>query len=550
MPGKKGGGDSGTGGTGGGTGPGGTAPGGGTNAEIAYHFFISHGLSPGAAAGILGNLMVESGINPGAIGDGGSSFGIAQWHLGRADALRSFAGSSGQDWHSLSAQLAYLWHELQTSYGSVLGQLKTTGSSSQAASIFAGGYERPASTDYSNRVAGAQSVMGAVSSGNWAGISTAGGAGGGGGGGAGGGGGSHSSSTSTSTHPYQVNDYLNVMQNWGVPISPAMHAFAAWAANVVSGISTGTSRSSGSSGGGGGSITLPNGQVITTTPSGGSKGSSSTSTSTSHGLGIAEFQYLATLQPWFKELFPGIFEKNGALRMSPAAYSAQFKTYQAIASQYGRGLDRHEFGYALSKNVDRGMFADKLHAIQTVRDNPADFRQLVETAKARGEAPKGGVSKTDLYRFVMGEGPTAWNRLWEESWLRGAAANVGLQTGRDMQRGVIKQIMKQNPDLAHAALSQSGSNAVAANFSKLANDLKTIAPASRLFADHGLHTSDLAQLEFGGPRQAEIALTAQRALASYKAAFQPQAGAELGALGQRVGSGTQKSAVTSPFETP
>ena len=80
----------------------------------------------------------------------------------------------------------------------------------------------------------------------------------------------------------------------------------------------------------------------------------------------------------------------------------------------------------------------------------------------------------------------------------------------------------------------------------------TIAPASRLFADHGLTTKDLAQLEFGGPRQAEIALRAQSALASYTASTKNQA-QQAGGLISRIAtpsSGPNSAGVQSNVPTP
>lgn len=77
------------------------------------------GLSRAQAAGLVGNLLVESGsrINPGAINprdgrDGSDSIGIAQWNSTRAQALRNFAAARGTPVNDLNTQLAYLVSEL------------------------------------------------------------------------------------------------------------------------------------------------------------------------------------------------------------------------------------------------------------------------------------------------------------------------------------------------------------------------------------------------------------------------------------------------------
>ena len=87
------GGGTGGGNTGAGAGGGGTSGGGGSypnnNVKIAMDFFISKGWTKEQAAGIVGNLMVESGnfdqnvINGTKKGDSGQAVGIAQWHPSR-----------------------------------------------------------------------------------------------------------------------------------------------------------------------------------------------------------------------------------------------------------------------------------------------------------------------------------------------------------------------------------------------------------------------------------------------------------------------------------
>lgn len=90
------------------------------NARIAFEYFVSQGLSPVQAAGIVGNLQGESGrglntntINPGDGRDGSDSIGIAQWNSTRAQALRDFAAAKGVPWNDLTTQLEFLHQELK-----------------------------------------------------------------------------------------------------------------------------------------------------------------------------------------------------------------------------------------------------------------------------------------------------------------------------------------------------------------------------------------------------------------------------------------------------
>ena len=90
------------------------------NARIAFEYFVSQGLSPVQAAGIVGNLQGESGrglntqtINPGDGRDGSDSIGIAQWNSTRAQALKDYAASRGVPHTDLNTQLEFLHSELK-----------------------------------------------------------------------------------------------------------------------------------------------------------------------------------------------------------------------------------------------------------------------------------------------------------------------------------------------------------------------------------------------------------------------------------------------------
>ena len=94
---------------------------GNTNIEKAYNFFRekieSSGRSGGSVhaqiSGILGNLMAESRLNPGADNPndkGKPAWGIAQWRGDRLTNLRRTYG----DFPTFENQLAYIWYELNT----------------------------------------------------------------------------------------------------------------------------------------------------------------------------------------------------------------------------------------------------------------------------------------------------------------------------------------------------------------------------------------------------------------------------------------------------
>lgn len=111
-------------------------------------YFMDKGYSKEAAAGIVGNLVHESGgLNPKAIGDNGQAFGLAQWNRkGSPDRYNEFSRNFGKDLTQATEQeqLDFIAHELDNKYKNVGSKLKQQGiSANDAALIFSGEYERP-----------------------------------------------------------------------------------------------------------------------------------------------------------------------------------------------------------------------------------------------------------------------------------------------------------------------------------------------------------------------------------------------------------------------
>lgn len=111
--------------------------------QEAYNFFISKGLQPHQAAGIVGNLIQESGLNPNAVGDDGKAYGIAQWHPDRQNVLNTLSTRNKVDKSDFNQQLEFVWHELNTGHLGVLEKLKTTQNVSQATMLISNSYEIP-----------------------------------------------------------------------------------------------------------------------------------------------------------------------------------------------------------------------------------------------------------------------------------------------------------------------------------------------------------------------------------------------------------------------
>ncbi len=136
---------------------------GGTNGEKAFLYFVGKGLSAEAAAGIIGNFMVESGgltENLDTRASNGTHTGIAQWdNGGRWASLVDFAKGKSLDPYSLFAQLEWTWQELSGSYSGTLNSLKKASSPEDAATEFEATFEISGGSALADREASARKIF-------------------------------------------------------------------------------------------------------------------------------------------------------------------------------------------------------------------------------------------------------------------------------------------------------------------------------------------------------------------------------------------------------
>ncbi len=115
----------------------------------AFNYFRSQGWSPVQAAGIVGNLVQESALNPKAMGDyrngNPTAFGAAQWRNERVTAFNTgFGGTGHLKDASFLKQLEYVNWELRNTYKGAGDRLSRAASVEGATKIFMEDFERPA----------------------------------------------------------------------------------------------------------------------------------------------------------------------------------------------------------------------------------------------------------------------------------------------------------------------------------------------------------------------------------------------------------------------
>lgn len=124
-----------------------------------YQFLTTElGLNSAAACGVLANMEAESGFSPTVYGDGGSSYGLCQWHNERFENLKSFCLLQGYDYWSPDGQLNYLAYELRTRYQSTYAALKRVSNTSdgayEAAYYWCVNFEAPANREEAGALRG------------------------------------------------------------------------------------------------------------------------------------------------------------------------------------------------------------------------------------------------------------------------------------------------------------------------------------------------------------------------------------------------------------
>ena len=164
------------------------------NAEMCWNFLKDKGFSDGAAAGVMGNWKMESGLEPrqcqhgdftgtggqahsfpydppeaslsdeypaDLIGNGSFGYGLAQWtYPSRAQGLVDYAESIGKPSGDIESQLGYFWKECEESYPGVISMMSEE-DPEVAAVTFHDVYENSADVDLTKRQQAAREIYAA-----------------------------------------------------------------------------------------------------------------------------------------------------------------------------------------------------------------------------------------------------------------------------------------------------------------------------------------------------------------------------------------------------
>ena len=114
--------------------------------QIFSYLVLNLGMSNAGACGVLANIQSESNFNTACVGDGGTSYGLCQWHNSRKTNLINFCSDNGYELNSIEGQLAFLGSELATK-SAILNAMKNAENSADgaynAASVWCKDFEVP-----------------------------------------------------------------------------------------------------------------------------------------------------------------------------------------------------------------------------------------------------------------------------------------------------------------------------------------------------------------------------------------------------------------------
>lgn len=130
------------------------------NAMKAMKYFQENGYTEAQAAGMVGNLQMESGkdLNVKSLGDGGKAYGIAQWHPDRQANFKKVYGKDIQG-STLEEQLAFMVWELKNTEKKAGEKIKGATTAKEAAILTDATYERSSGEHTGHRIDNAEALV-------------------------------------------------------------------------------------------------------------------------------------------------------------------------------------------------------------------------------------------------------------------------------------------------------------------------------------------------------------------------------------------------------
>lgn len=249
------------------------------------------------------------------------------------------------------------------------------------------------------------------------------------------------------------------------------------------------------------------------------------------GASSAAFLQAVRATKDYAAAFPGLRRRDGSLRMSEAQYLAGYNSAKDFAATTGRALSKGAYGFAVKNGNSPNEIRAKIQAVDTMKQNSEVLNEFGQYLVATGAA-KAPPKREDLLKFVMKQGPAAWETAWQTAFTASQIEKyAGLDTqvgrGEDISYKGLEKLLKSAPP---------GTDPTKIDWSETARIAAATLPASRLYG-LGITKKDLLKLQLGSPEAVAIEARVKLAQATAEAAGSEQrANPELTRQGQYQGS--------------
>jgi hypothetical protein len=198
----------------------------------------------------------------------------------------------------------------------------------------------------------------------------------------------------------------------------------------------------------------------------------------------------------FQRMFPGIFNKDGSLKMSPSQYLQMaygMNGYQDIAKQFGIKVGPKKIGTLIHGNVSPDEWAFKAMVYQQAKATEEyrnEFNQVLEASG--GQA----LSKGDWFNFIARKSHARVENLYEAVALRMADLDISPEAALEAAKAIGAESPTEKVDI----------NAIIGEVRKFKNSIGPELEAA------GITDADLAVLQSGGADPRGLSTTLQQIL--------------------------------------
>jgi hypothetical protein len=198
----------------------------------------------------------------------------------------------------------------------------------------------------------------------------------------------------------------------------------------------------------------------------------------------------------FQRMFPGIFNKDGSLKMSPSQYlqmSYGMNGYQDIGKQFGIKVGPRKIGKLVAGNVSPDEWAFKAMVLQQARQTEQYREEFNGVLEASGGQP---LSKSDWFNFIAKKSHARVQNLYEAVALRMGDLDISAGEALEAAKAIGAESPTERVDI----------NAIIGEVRKFKNSIGPELEAA------GITDADLAVLQAGGADPRGLSTTLQQIL--------------------------------------